>query len=55
MCLTLSVELRGVVVAEAMLRRLIRGQIVTIIVVIAVSVVVVADYIGFCDPWLQKS
>ena len=40
-------KLRGVVVAGAMLRRPIRGQIVTFIVVIAVSVVMVADSISF--------
>ena len=46
-CLTLKEMLRGVVAAVAKLRRHIRGQIVTLIVFIAVCVVIVGDSISF--------
>ena len=46
-CLTLKEMLRGVVAAVAKLRRHIRGQIVTLIVVIAMCVVIVVDSISF--------
>ena len=46
-CLTLKEMLGGVVAAVAKLRRHIRGQIVTLIVFIAVCVVIVGDSIRF--------
>ena len=58
-CLTSSEMLSGLVAAVAKLRRHIRRQIVTLIVVIAVCVVIVADTISFvthgCDPLRCRS